>query len=128
MEPTLEHGSGLFHGYPILGSAELREKVDREALLKALATSIRDSDGDPFACFTPRHGLRFSKDGKTIDIVICFQCESSRAHGFSFKGFLQTSSAQPAFDKVLRENGVERSQDKKKPNMAEMATPRKPSD
>lgn len=106
LNPLIEPGGKSFHGYTILGSAELSAKADRQKLLSALAKSIRESDGDPFACFSPRHGLRFSVAGRTSDIVICFQCESSRAYGFKFKSFLQTGSAQSAFDDFLTGKGV----------------------
>lgn len=30
------------------------------------------------ACFSPRHGLRAVKNGKNLDLLICFSCGQSR--------------------------------------------------
>jgi hypothetical protein len=66
------------------------------------------NDGRVAACFNPRHGIRASREGKTIDLVICFEC--LQVYVYAEEGrqgsFLTTSSPQPVFDQVLREAGV----------------------
>ena len=46
----------------------------QKQLLDALYKGIADSDGNGAKCFDPRHGIRASVDGKTVDLVICFEC------------------------------------------------------
>lgn len=67
-------GLELFHGYPVLGRAELTELRDRDAVLFMIEGGIEDSDGRVADCFKPRHGLSITKNGVTTDLVICFEC------------------------------------------------------
>jgi hypothetical protein len=59
-------------------------------------------------CFLPRHGIRVTADGKTIDLVICFECSWIYIYYGDKDGPHVTTSGgpQPAFDKVLKDNGV----------------------
>lgn len=62
-----------FHGYPVHGSVELKDKVKTEAVT-AVLKGIADSTGIVANCFMPRHGLRATLNGKTVDLLICYQC------------------------------------------------------
>jgi len=62
-----------WHGAKVLGSTKVK---DAEAL-KALVADVKKgvAEGDRGAkCFIPRHGIRITHDGKTHDLVICFEC------------------------------------------------------
>jgi hypothetical protein len=59
------------------------------------------------ACFIPRHGLRATYKGKSVEIIICYEC-----HLFEVKGdlgeyhggvYLNGSAAHHRFDDVLRD-------------------------
>jgi hypothetical protein len=65
--------SKLFHGYPILAKATVKDE-DKKKVLEALYKGIADNKGIAANCFIPRHGLRATNEGKTIDLVICFEC------------------------------------------------------
>jgi hypothetical protein len=65
-----------FHGYEILGRADATDAAERDALLALVRRGIAASDGSVAACFNPRHGLSFTKDGHVTDLVICFECLS----------------------------------------------------
>jgi hypothetical protein len=70
-----------FHNYPILGRAKVADATEKKELLTALAKSIRASipeDGEgvgSFACFSPRHGIIYTKGEKKLELLICFECE-----------------------------------------------------
>lgn len=72
---------GTFHDYPILGRATLADAVQAKALGELVLRGIRESDGTAAACFNPRHGIRVSQDGRTLDLVICYECLSLSVHG-----------------------------------------------
>jgi len=97
----------LFHGYRILGRTPLKEDT-RRTVLSALDKGIQESDGKVARCFNPRHGIRATREGKTVDLVICFECLSMRAYfeGRQTAGALTTRSPQPTFDRTLRAAGV----------------------
>ena len=72
---------GAFHDYAILGHAKLTDAVQAKALGELVVRGIRESDGTVAACFNPRHGIRVTQDGRTLDLVICYECLSLTAHG-----------------------------------------------
>src|SRR6266404_9528764 len=72
----------VFHGYDILGHADIPDADERRALVRALARSARESDGSIGACFNPRHGLHVERSGRSVDFVICFECLQVHAHEF----------------------------------------------
>jgi len=106
-DPRL-NDKNAFHDVHVLGAAELKN-APRETLLKALDQGIADDKVTAQACFNPRHGIRAEHDGKTVDIVVCFQCwkvkvfEPNDAQG---KYVVIGRSPQPEFDKILTDANV----------------------
>jgi len=62
-----------FHEFPILGSLTISEKDAAERWSKYLKTQFAPAPVS-FCDFMPRHGIRLTRDGKDVDLVICFQC------------------------------------------------------
>jgi hypothetical protein len=61
-----------WHGSKVLGKTTLK-KENATKLASTIAKGV--SEGDRGArCFIPRHGVRATYDGKTYDLVICFEC------------------------------------------------------
>ena len=73
VDPTELKTKPTFHGYLILGQAQVRSAETRTNLLDALYKVM--GKGDPYACFNPRHGIRAVRNKKTVDLVICFECQ-----------------------------------------------------
>jgi hypothetical protein len=97
-----------FHGWKVLGKTTIKDAATRKQLIEAFKKSVADNKGMAAFCFIPRHGIRLTKDGKTLDLVICFQCMQVKDYvsETAGKGFLITASPQPVFDKVLMDAGV----------------------
>ena len=64
---------------------------------------------NPSGCFVPRHGLKASYKGKTVEVIICYQC-----HLFVVKGDLgefdggvykDGSAAHDLFENIIRTKG-----------------------
>jgi hypothetical protein len=98
-----------FHGWKVLGKTTVKADK-RKGLLDALAKGIKDNKGEAAKCFIPRHGIRATHDGKSVDLVICFQClqiyvfhDKSDKHDATI---LTTATPQEAFDKVLKDAGI----------------------
>jgi hypothetical protein len=113
LDPTREPGKEVpaadaFHGWKILGKTEVKADAARKRLADALRTGAEDNPGIVAACFIPRHGIRLTGGGKTIDLVICFQCMSVQVFEDDkpVKGFLVTNSPQKELDAVLKAAGV----------------------
>lgn len=107
-QPTAEPP---LYGCPVLGRVEIGDPARRREIMAAVRDGIRNAPTEPKACFFPRHMLRVGKDGKTVDVVICFQCDNYRLYRVGTDAGLigggQISSAgQPALDKILTDAGI----------------------
>jgi hypothetical protein len=103
----------LFHEFRILGKAEIRDAVERAALARALLAGIADSNGMAAGCFDPRHGVRVTLDGATVDIVICFECMHIETYlndkHVLVNGFVDALTSRlprPLFNEALRKAGL----------------------
>lgn len=69
-----------FHGHEILGHAPLNDDLVRSELVELVLRGIQESDGTVAACFEPRHGIRAVKEGKVLDMLICYECLQVEIH------------------------------------------------
>ena len=61
-----------WHGTKVLGQTTVKGD-DAKKLTAVVVKSV--GEGELGArCFIPRHGVRVTHDGKTYDLVICFEC------------------------------------------------------
>ena len=108
LEPIKFHSQSvraakLFHHFDILGHTEITDRSEQRALLRALAGGVREKKDHIVAmCFNPRHALHIEQSGRSIDLVICFECLQVQAYGFPQEGFLTSASPQATFDTSLR--------------------------
>ncbi len=93
-----------FHRWKVLGKTEVKDKGEQKKLADTLRLAAEDNFGMVAGCFNPRHGIRLKGDGKTVDLVICFECLSVEVYvdGEAKKGFLTTDEPQKEFDRVLK--------------------------
>jgi hypothetical protein len=105
-----------FHGWRILGRTTIKDANTRKKLVAALKQGAAENDGIFANCFNPRHGIRVTHEGKTIDFLICFECLQVQVYTDKLRdgGFLTISSPQPLFDEVLRQAGVSVTEEDKK--------------
>jgi hypothetical protein len=102
-----EKGESGFHSWKVLGKTTVKDAGVRKPILTALNKGISESDGHGAKCFNPRHGIRASYEGKTVDLVICFECLSMKVYlGDAVVTVYTTNSPQAAFDKLLRDANV----------------------
>lgn len=91
-----------FYDWAVLGRTDVADSAVRKQLVAALWKGVAESDGMVAGCFNPRHGVRVTHKGKTVDFILCFECLSVRVTDGKRRGtFLITRSPQPAFDKAL---------------------------
>lgn len=68
--------SELFHAYHILGETSVPAPADRQRVSQEIQQAVAAADGPPDMCFNPRHGVRVTRDSKTFDFLICFECDA----------------------------------------------------
>ena len=103
-----EDAKKAFHGWKVLGKTTIKDEKQRKALVVALEKGVKEREDKAPECFQPRHGLRVVRDGKTVDLVICFQCYTIQVFvGKEDKrDVLIGRSPQPALDKLLTDAGI----------------------
>jgi|KBSMisStandDraft_5_1062788.scaffolds.fasta_scaffold204423_2 hypothetical protein len=99
-----------FHGWRILGSMTVKDAESQNELVTALKKCVEENKGMAKSCFNPRHGIRVTRDGKTNDLAICFECARVLAfeRGKDEKPdlFFVTGSAQPLFNRTLMKRNI----------------------
>jgi hypothetical protein len=96
----------LFHGFHVIGKTLVTDPVARAGLIAALYDSMATSQGAA-ACFNPRHGIRAMRNGRVVDIAICFHCGQIQVYADGKQGSGDAAKAtQPYFDAALQRAGV----------------------
>jgi len=95
------------HGYPVLGKVQIKEATKRRAIADALKSAVNSASGEVYGCFWPRHAVRVVSKGRTVDYLICFECEWVYVYeGSSENKTHANKRSQPDFDKWLEEAGL----------------------
>lgn len=106
LNPAKEDKDG-FHGSTVLGKTLVKEAKTHKQIIAALYKGLADSDGTAALCFIPRHGIRATHKGKTVDVLICFECYQAQFHmGGKSETETLTRSPEKVFDEVLKKAGV----------------------
>ena len=107
-----------FRKWKVLGKTAVKAADSRKTLLAALDKGIADKAEQKrkerekgivteSGCFQPRHGIRATAGGQTVEVLICFECTPVEFFLGERKGAAFTDeSPQDAFDKVLKDAGV----------------------
>ena len=74
LDPAKEDDEKGFHGYAVLGKTVVKDADVRKEMIASLYKAIAENDGTAADCFVPRHAIRATHKGKTVDVLICFQC------------------------------------------------------
>lgn len=110
LDPDLERfdakNAVAMHGYPILGTTRISDSATRDQLIKGLFGSLQP-EGPRSACFNPRHAIRAMRGGKTVDVVICFECHLIWVYsGTRLTATTINDSAQATYEKVAEQAGL----------------------
>lgn len=101
--------SERLHGYGVLGSATILDRLVMDDLAKSLNEGIRGNNDMVAACFDPRHAISAEVDGERVDLVICFSCLQIKIHGpgDTPRSELTSSLPREAFDQIYRAHGLD---------------------
>lgn len=73
-EPS-EPGETPYLESAIVQRADVPDPDQRQRILDVVASGLKSSN-EAMACFNPHHGIHMVRHDRTIDLVICFECES----------------------------------------------------
>lgn len=96
------------HGWQVLGKTKITDSAARRSVHEALQRGIKNHDGSVAACFDPHHALRFKKEGKTVEWIICFMCNQIYVYedGKQKETILISASPRPVLNEVLSRANV----------------------
>jgi hypothetical protein len=100
--------NGDYYSWKVLGRTTIEDSDTRNSIVSAVERGIEE-EGMPAKCFDPRHAIHASHKGKTVDLLICFQCKQILVYldGERQDPYLLTSSSpEPVLDKVLTQANV----------------------
>jgi hypothetical protein len=104
IDPSVDKGAG---GWKSLGKTLVKDADTRKQVREALYKSAAEGKGLA-KCFEPRHIVRASANGKSVELVICFQCD--RIHITRGKDnhdiVAISAAAEPVLNKILKDAGV----------------------
>ena len=113
LEPAPKEGVSIpsrFHGFAVLGSAEVSDAAERQTLLRELARHASNPGKALSACFNPRHGIHVERADRSVDLVICFECSWIAPEGLNNnKGFFISEAPQRVFDDALKRHRLPKS-------------------
>ncbi len=95
-------------GYTVRGRATISDRALRLELMQALGDGARENDGMVAACFNPRHAIIATHNGKTCEIIICFECLTFQVWDGSTKIETVDLSETPrtTFDRIYTAAGL----------------------
>ncbi len=109
-ERVFAKGSEFLYECAILGKVEIKDPALRREVIAAVKEDIRSGHHGPAKCFNPRHVLRQVKNGRLIDVVICFQCHNYEIHkdGGPHKGTTPSmgENSKTLLNKILTDAAV----------------------
>ena len=99
------------YGLRVLGKVEVADEDRRRKVVAVLREAIKAGPTQASRCFTPRHAIRVTSNGATIDVLICFHCDRYRTYRNGEQELPTTertisSAHQPFFDALLTEAGI----------------------
>lgn len=90
-----------FHEYPILG------QITRPGVEARQVYSAWQPVPVPAMCFLPRHGVRVTHNGHTVDMLLCFHCSSAKQwYDGTQTGYFPLRSRHDYWNDVLAAQGV----------------------
>lgn len=94
--------------HPVLGKIEIVDRELRQKIMSALQQGRDEHHRGPTpACFYPRHAIHILAAGRTIDYIICYQCETIEIIEGNRKAGTRTTNASLAvLNNTLKDAGV----------------------
>ncbi len=66
-----------FHEHEVLGKASITNRTEQLELYGAITNGLRALEGNRFPNFDPRYAVRIQREGKTVDLILSFECRTA---------------------------------------------------
>lgn len=105
-----------FHLYGVLGTTSIEDASEHRRVVEAVYEGLKGEGAGPASCFLPRHGLRFERGKRRIDLLICFQCTwvyVFRDDAEHETRMLFGAGVKPVFDSIVKTRALPQDGDPK---------------
>ena len=94
-----------------MGKCQITDNKAKSELISAYYDGITGNNFQG-ACFNPRHGIRAIKDGKSLDLVICFGCGHVQVIDGKSEKYIGIGGiyAKRSFNKIVADYGLPQSE------------------
>jgi hypothetical protein len=108
VDPERGRDDADFHHFKVLGRTMVTDPATRKRLYNSLQSGARWNLPFRSMCFNPRHAIRATAGGNTVDLVICFECSQVQVwqDDSHVTTFIVGQSPEPVFDQALRDAGL----------------------
>lgn len=109
------YGEGPAAEYHILAQAELDMATDARPMIDTFIKSVNAGERAAVACFWPHHALRLEKDGRTLDILVCFMCHNYMVlpdGGYNNVHMSKSTGMEDTWRGIVRKHGLRDVSDK----------------
>lgn len=95
--------------FAVASKTQINDSTVKNKLLDALYDTIIQAPPNSRAmCFYPRHALRAMKQGKIVELVICFSCNAFEGNTPNGRvGGVVTKQQREIFDEIFKSAGLE---------------------
>ncbi|MDA1195443.1 MAG: hypothetical protein O2894_09700 [Planctomycetota bacterium] len=96
-------------GYGVLGRVTVTDDTEHRSIVEAVYRGLKGEGAGPASCFWPRHALRFTHDGRTVELLICFECTWVHVYrdGAEHEArMLFGAGVKPVFDSAVKAHGL----------------------
>jgi hypothetical protein len=100
-------GVESFHGYQVLAKGDVADPKARERIVDLVNAGVRKG-GTQAKCFNPRHGVHAVRGGRSVDLVICYECSALEVVEDGHATTIPTGDVQADLDAAFRAAGVVR--------------------
>jgi len=98
-------GETVFRGHVIEARAEVKDAQSKAKITDIVNRGIRRGDTQA-KCFNPRHGIHAVRAGKTVDLVICYECSAVEVGENGVWSTMTTADVQSDLDAAFEAAGI----------------------
>ena len=95
----------VFHDHIVLAQTDVKDANVRQKIADVVNRGVRQG-GSQAKCFNPRHGIHALQGGKTVDLVICYECSAIEVGENGHWKTVTTSDVQSELDEAFQSAGM----------------------
>ncbi len=105
-EPATPSSLEQFHEHEVLGKASITNRAEQLELYGAITNGLRALEGNRFHSFDPRYAVRIEREGKTVDLILSFECRTAEERLSGKRELTISSAPADVFKRAFERHGL----------------------